>query len=136
MRPLIFTFALTTLALATAGVAAAPAPSPAAESCKSKTVTMLEALQRGDNAATTHDMSAFMRMMNSPESLQQTREELAKQYGAWQSHDAAQVAASDNDSVTLRVPLVMAHGKPTAVVICNFKEKAPLASLAILAPGL
>jgi hypothetical protein len=97
---------------------------------------MLEALQRGDDAATTHDMSAFMRMMNSPESLQQTREELAKQYGAWQSHDAAQVAASDSDSVTLRVPLVMVRGKPTAVVICNFKEKAPLASLAILAPGL
>lgn len=136
MRLLISTFALTTLALATAGVAAAPAPSPAADACRSKTVAMLEALQRGDNAATTHDMSAFMRMMNSPESLQQTREELAKQYGAWQSHDAARVAASDSDSVTLRVPLMMAHGKPTAVVICNFKEKAPLASLAILAPGL
>ena len=136
MHTLIASFALTTLALATAGVAAAPAPSPAADGCKSRTVAMLEALQRGDNAATTHDMSAFMRMMNSPESLQQTREELAKQYGAWQSHDAAQVAASDSDSVTLRVPLVMARGKPTAVVICNFKEKAPLASLAILAPGL
>lgn len=126
---------IASLLLATLGIAAAQAQTSAADSCKSKTVAMLEALQRGDDA-TTHDMSAFMRMMNSPESLQQTREELAKQYGAWQSHDAAQVAASDSDSVTLRVPLMMAHGKPTAVVICNFKEKAPLASLAILAPGL
>jgi hypothetical protein len=127
---------IASLLLATLGIAAAQAQTSAADSCKGKTVAMLEALQRGDDAATTHDMSAFMRMMNSPESLQQTREELAKQYGAWQSHDAAQVAASDSDSVTLRVPLVMVRGKPTAVVICNFKEKAPLASLAILAPGL
>ena len=127
---------IASLILAAFGIAAAQAQPPAADTCKSKTVAMLEALQHGDYAATTRDMSAFMRMMNSPDSLQQTREELAKQYGAWQSHDAAQVAASDKDSVTLRVPLVMAHGKPTAVVICNFKEKAPLASLAILRPGL
>lgn len=127
---------IASLLLATAGIATAHAQTSATDSCKSKTVAMLEALQRGDDAATTRDMSAFMRMMNSPDSLQQTREQLAGEYGAWQSHEAPTVAASDNDSVTLRVPLVMAHGKPTAVVICNFKEKAPLASLAILAPGL
>jgi hypothetical protein len=124
------------LLLATVGIATAHAQASAADSCKSKTVAMLEALQRGDDAAATRDMSAFLRMMNSPDSLQQTREQLAGEYGAWQSHDAPTVAASDNASVTLRVPLVMAHGKPTAVVICHFREKAPLASLAIQAPGL
>lgn len=135
MHTLTASLAFATLALATA-VTAAPAPTAAADSCKSKTIAMLEALQRGDNAATTRDMSAFMRMMNSPDNLQQTREQLASQYGAWQSHEAAKVIDSDTETVTLRVPLVLAHGKPTAVVICNFKEKAPLASLAILAPGL
>ncbi|MBT2144573.1 MULTISPECIES: hypothetical protein [unclassified Rhodanobacter] len=131
MRALISSFLLATI-----GITVAQAQSPAADACKSKTVAMLEALQQGDYAATTRDMSAFLRMMSTPDDLQQTREGLIQQYGAWQSHDAAQVAADDKDSVTLRVPLVMAHGKPTAVVICSFKEKAPLGSLAILAPGL
>jgi len=88
-----------------------------AAGCESRATALLDAAQKGDFAAATHDFDANMRSALTPEKFRQAWDSLA-QFGALQERGQSHAAQSDG-YVAITIPLIFEKQNLYAQVACG-----------------